>query len=359
MGRIFDCFTFFNELDLLELRFNELYESVDHFVIAESQVTFKGAEKELVFQQSRERFERFLDKVIYVLVDDMPDPATAWEREAFQRNALKRGLTDLRADDFVLIADADEIVRPSALQAAARSTSGVAIFDMPMFQFYLNMQAKPSGWRKVFGFSGALNDALNDFNEPRVDPSLYFGKQNISVSEFTNAGWHFTFLGGAEKVREKLRAYSHAGDVVDAMLDINGVENQMLVGRQVGNISPLRVTKIDESFPLYVSENLDRFTERGFVKDVFERVAELETLRSEELQHVAADMERRLIDMRQAHNFAQQRRAETGKRLEWMTGQVTALKATMEKIAALTTADGDLVSLDERIAQIRALCRPN
>jgi hypothetical protein len=340
-------------LDLLELRFNELYDSVDHFVIAESNLTFKGAKKELVFQQSRDRFKQFLDKVIYVLVDDMPDPATAWERESFQRNALRRGLTSVRQDDFVVITDADEILRPSALKAA-RSNPGATIFDMPMYQFYINMQAKPSGWRKVFGFSGALSADLKDFNEPRVDPLVYFNKHNIPVSEIDKAGWHFTFLGGAEKVREKLKAYSHAGDVVDAMLDVNGVENQMLVGRQVGNIQPLRLVRIDDTFPNYVQQNLEAFVQKGVVKDVFERVAELETLSSEDLGHVAADMEKRLIEMRKAHDFAQQRRAETGKRLEWMTGQVAALKATMEKISALT-AEGDSANLGERLAQIRSL----
>ena len=44
--KVFDCFIFFNELDLLELRLNVLDSCVDYFVIVESAITFQGEDKE-------------------------------------------------------------------------------------------------------------------------------------------------------------------------------------------------------------------------------------------------------------------------------------------------------------------------
>ena len=67
---IYDCFTFFNELDILEIRLNTLYDTVDYFVIAEANKTHTGKEKDYVFEKNQARFSNFLDKIIYIKVDD-------------------------------------------------------------------------------------------------------------------------------------------------------------------------------------------------------------------------------------------------------------------------------------------------
>jgi len=94
MPRIFDCFTFLNEFDLLEIRLHELAQVVDRFVIAESPVTFTGRPKPLHFLDNRARFAAFADKIIHIVVDDQPVTDSAWEREWHQRNALERGIAD-------------------------------------------------------------------------------------------------------------------------------------------------------------------------------------------------------------------------------------------------------------------------
>jgi hypothetical protein len=66
---VYDCFTFFNELDLLEIRLNTLDAVVDKFVIAEATRTHTGKHKDLVFKLNQSRFARFLDKIIYVEAD--------------------------------------------------------------------------------------------------------------------------------------------------------------------------------------------------------------------------------------------------------------------------------------------------
>ena len=64
--KIIDCFIFYNELELLNYRLNILYNIVDYFIIVESKYTFTGKEKELIFNENKERFSCFNDKIIYI-----------------------------------------------------------------------------------------------------------------------------------------------------------------------------------------------------------------------------------------------------------------------------------------------------
>jgi beta-1,4-mannosyl-glycoprotein beta-1,4-N-acetylglucosaminyltransferase len=119
--RVYDCFTFFNELDLLELRLTELSGLVDRFVIVESTLTHMGAPKPLYYADNKERFAAFRDRIIHIVVDDMPDAAAEkdpWVREVGQRNAIARGLSGARPSDRIIVSDLDEIPKPVALRAA-------------------------------------------------------------------------------------------------------------------------------------------------------------------------------------------------------------------------------------------------
>src|SRR4051812_5983866 len=91
---IYDCFTFFNELDLLEIRLNELDPVVDKFVLVEATKTHQGKEKPLYFTMNKSRYEKFLPKIIHVVVDTYPDyeGQSAWLLEHHQRNMIMKGL---------------------------------------------------------------------------------------------------------------------------------------------------------------------------------------------------------------------------------------------------------------------------
>lgn len=98
MARVFDCFTFFNELDLLEIRLETLDSCVDFFVIAESPITYRADSKPLYFEENKQRFAKFLPKIRHIIVDDLPIEKgfdQNWQRETLQRAALERGLADL------------------------------------------------------------------------------------------------------------------------------------------------------------------------------------------------------------------------------------------------------------------------
>ena len=117
--RVFDCFPFFNELDILEIRLAELDPLVDHFVIVEATRTHTGKPKPLYFADNRKRYDRYADKIIHVVVDDLPSgPSDHWGREIFQRQAIVRGLGDARPDDRIISSDCDEIPKPDVLRRA-------------------------------------------------------------------------------------------------------------------------------------------------------------------------------------------------------------------------------------------------
>ena len=100
MRKIYDCFTFFNEYDLLDIRLEEHYDHVDHFVIVESNKSFQNKDKEFNLEKNWDRYSKYHDKIIYIKVEDMPGGENPWVREAFQRNAIERGIVDAAANDY-------------------------------------------------------------------------------------------------------------------------------------------------------------------------------------------------------------------------------------------------------------------
>ena len=115
---VYDCFPFFNELDILKVRLNVLSDVVDRFIIEESTVTFSGQPKELCFEQNKEMFAEFLDRITYIVVDDSPVEALTHERDYFQKNKLIQGLKDAKEDDVIIFGDLDEIPEELALVIA-------------------------------------------------------------------------------------------------------------------------------------------------------------------------------------------------------------------------------------------------
>src|ERR1035438_146655 len=136
---IYDCFTFFNELDLLEIRLNILDKTVDKFVLVEATKTHQGKEKPLHFSENKKRFEKFLPKIIHVIVDDYPEyeGKSAWILEQHQRNMIQTGLNNCKPDDIILISDVDEIPNSDKI-LEYKNKSGIKIFRQRMFYYYIN-----------------------------------------------------------------------------------------------------------------------------------------------------------------------------------------------------------------------------
>ncbi len=294
--RIYDCFIFFNELELLELRLRELQSCVDFFVICEAPVTFRGKQKPLYYLENQSRFLEFKEKIIHVVVDDMPtskvlansggdaamEPAI-WNMEYFQRNAIRRGLWEARPDDIIIVSDCDEILRRKTMQLL-RDSDGLFVIDLSMYQFFLNMRERSSGWDKVFAYSSKLSPLIPDFNVCRRDPTAYFTSTNEKFTRLADGGWHFTFLGGEEQVKNKLAAYSHTDGWQRKMWDEALLHKQMLELRDVGGGKTLTYCAIDGSFPEVVQSDAMKYLDLGLIKSAEQRIAELELLWNRSVQ---------------------------------------------------------------------------
>ena len=105
--KIYDCFSYWDEDLLLDLRLNILNKYVDYFVIVEGNKTWQNNFKKLRF--NIENFKEFKNKIIYVPVENMPEGDNPWVRENFQRNCIERGLSTAAQNDLIIISDLDEI----------------------------------------------------------------------------------------------------------------------------------------------------------------------------------------------------------------------------------------------------------
>jgi beta-1,4-mannosyl-glycoprotein beta-1,4-N-acetylglucosaminyltransferase len=242
---IYDGFMFFNEFELLEIRLQELKDVVDYFILVESDMTHSGKKKPLNFREKRHLFKEFESRLIYVEVCDMPATKVTWDREIHQRNCIMRGLMPgAKDDDILIVADVDEIPRAETLRKILPVHRTLAL-SMSSYGGYLN---SPSG-----EWSHAKIGPVGAFRQ--MGPQLTRHGQHIPVPY---AGWHFSYLGGGAAVSEKMGAFSHQEPGVQKFNNREILEKNLKAGIGVFG-GPMAFCKVDETFPLYLRENIDRF----------------------------------------------------------------------------------------------------
>lgn len=235
--KIFDCFTFFNELDLLEFRLKLLDKYVDHFVIAESNLTHSGQSKPYHFQEAKDRFKAWDHKIIYIPVlqnaegllfeeqKNYNPESAAWKLENGQRNALLQATAYMEDNDMVLLSDLDEIPSSALLKKVIHSVKPIA-FSLLFHYYFLNCQnAGDSRWWK-----GCIAATAKQFKE--ITPQGLRDKRDVYPS-LADAGWHFSFLGGAEKIRQKLLAFAHTEYNKDEYISEEYIEEAVSKGEDI------------------------------------------------------------------------------------------------------------------------------
>ncbi len=119
--RVYDTFLFDGELDLLEHRLRRNYDEIHAFVLVEAAETYRGVAKSLVYEQHQDRFQWAAEKIRHISLPRLgPAETTARARAEVQRNAVLLGLYDARAEDVVLLLDADEIPSRALIQRLKR-----------------------------------------------------------------------------------------------------------------------------------------------------------------------------------------------------------------------------------------------
>jgi len=261
--KIYDCFTFYNELDLLDLRLAELYDHVDRFVIVESTKTFQGNDKSLFLKSYWNRYSRYHDKIVHVVVEDSPCSQNPWDNETFQRNAILRGLTSAQDTDICIIGDVDEILRRETVDHIRANPKEIMGFRVPYFNFKLNYMLINSAETYSIWTTACSRGFLEDPNAFRGTRftlhSLPTAYEDDRIKIYEHAGWHFTYMGDTEFIRNKIRSFSHRELNQDTILD--QIDVDAMIARGVGfnpqDPRPFVAVAVDDYFPYSVRQNPD------------------------------------------------------------------------------------------------------
>lgn len=217
MPRVFDCFPFFNEIDILSLRLHELDSAVDCFVIVESNEMHGSARtKAPVFESEacRKVIAPFLHKIFYMLLDKLQpeytDARSGWQRENFQRAALMKPIKALRAksDDIIIVSDCDEIPRARVV-SACRNSNLTSIHKLNLDFFYYNVNNYVGPWAYSTIGTLAQYEAAGGFQTPRGTLDM---PTAVKYPTIPNAGWHFSYFGGIDRIIYKAGNFAHSSD---------------------------------------------------------------------------------------------------------------------------------------------------
>ena len=253
--RIFDCFIFNHEVELLEIRLNILNDYVDKFIITEGDMTFSGLPKESHFLNNKERFAKWEDKIILNQIN-IPECESPWHREIYSRNAMVN-LDIFNDDDLIIMSDGDEIPNPEILEQASEWVSDDThfTFEQSCYAYWMNNLYS----NKWFGTRAATykyvnNTTVDDIREGTEDES------KITGSVITNGGWHFTYLGNEDHIRQKINSFCDRHFDVPEVTE--NISKNLDGGTDVLNRTHIsyRRVDLDDSFPQYIIDNQEKYS---------------------------------------------------------------------------------------------------
>ncbi len=271
---VYDSFQFFNELDILLLRMHILNDVVDKFVISESTVRFSGDAKPLYYEENKEMFQEFEHKIIHNVVDDTPMDCNAFMRDHHQKCAVARGLKGCRPDDIVIFSDVDEIPNPETLKKLLPEVEEGKIYMLAqrLFYCYLDMEEVSGRLLSVTGeFEGVekpmwLGTKICRYSmlDKYTTEELRNKEQKEVGVRVPDGGWHFSYMGGGrnqsveDRVKYKIKSAAHQEYNNRSTLSKvrkNIKNHQDIFGRDAQMVQ----VKIDETFPVYLRENIDKY----------------------------------------------------------------------------------------------------
>ena len=229
--KIYDCFMYFDEDLILDLRLNYLDQFVDKFVIIESVYNHKGEQKIPLFDIKK--FGKFRNKIQYILLDHDPkniveinkndsikdqkdkEILNALKRENYQRNFIEKGLKDANDEDWIIISDVDEMPNLE-LNNLKTTKKKIVFFKQLMIYYKLNLFLNNFPWigskacRKKNLISPQWLRNIKDRVYPfwRID-TMFSDTKYSNIKIFQNGGWHFSYVKTPENIEKKLRSYLH------------------------------------------------------------------------------------------------------------------------------------------------------
>ena len=239
--KIIDCFIFYNELDLLNYRLTILNKYVDYFILVESTHTFTGLPKKLFYNENKELYKEFNEKIVHIVVENMPfkvpdidiSKNQQWMNEFHQRNYMQCGIdiiqNKLNDDDIIMSSDVDEIPNPNILEEFKNNTLNLYIskeasivyseenilnpnnsplkfntselYQLELDMYYCNLRSRRKYWHglKLLTYLAYKNLNLS-FQKMR---DMYTISPIIK-----NAGWHLSYFGDVDFIINKFKSFS-------------------------------------------------------------------------------------------------------------------------------------------------------
>ena len=273
---IYDCFTFFNELDLLEIRLNVLDDVVDKFVLVEMSKTHTGDEKEFIFENNKQRFSKFLNKIIHIKVNDFPrledsqkDPfGNKWLLENYQRDSIMRGLTEAKDNDIVIVSDLDEIPNPKVVKQY--DGTGIWVLEQMMCYYYINNLCYTDPvWKngvRIATFKN-MKDPLQEVHKSKKEfcrfsayglPTYFRFCQGKFIK---NGGWHFSYCGGVNAIIKKRQAIVEQQFNNEKNMSPDYIAKKIKTGQDILDRKKYKYKAIplDGCFPEYIVKNKSKY----------------------------------------------------------------------------------------------------
>lgn len=241
--KIIDCFMYYDEDMILDIRLNTLNKYVSYFIICEANFNHNGSKRELKFDINN--FPKFKDKIIYVPLTKQPDNLrkvkkedsilvknskildNALLRENFQRNFLSTQIKNFQEDDLIIISDLDEIPNLEKFKYKKKIT----FFEQKMFYYKLNLLHHNFIWygSKICKKKHLINPQwlrnVKSKKYPLWRLDILFSKTKYNNINFIkNGGWHFTNVKSAEKIDYKMKNFLHHLEYEESGLGIDDVK---------------------------------------------------------------------------------------------------------------------------------------
>jgi len=271
--KIFDCFMYFDEEMILDLRLNILNSHIDYFIIVESRYNHKGERRKLLF--NKEKFIKYRDKIIYLVHDEVPSKVkrindeddkktqtskyimNALYRENAQRNYIINGLNNANNEDIILISDVDEIPKIDKFDFD-KVNNKIILFRQDMFYYKFNLCLPNFKWtgtkacRKKDLLSPQWLRNIKEKKYPffRLD-TFFSDKKYTDIKIVNDGGWHFSNIKTAKAIEHKLKSYLHHKEFDDVPLSIKEIDQLVQSKKAIYDLKvDKRVNKIGNGVAL-------------------------------------------------------------------------------------------------------------
>ncbi|XP_022741483.1 uncharacterized protein LOC111293045 isoform X1 [Durio zibethinus] len=233
--RVFDAVLFSNEIDILALRWNELYPYITQFVLLESNSTFTSLPKPLLFASNRQQFKFMEPRLTYGMIGGrFRKGENPFVEEAYQRVALDQLLriAGIEDDDLLIMSDVDEI--PSAhtinLLRWCDDIPPVIHLQLRNYLYSFEYHVDNKSWRaSVHRYKTG---------ETRY---AHYRQADIILSD---SGWHCSFcFRYISEFIFKMKAYSHTDRVrFSHYLDVKRIQDVICRGADLFDMLPEEYT---------------------------------------------------------------------------------------------------------------------